>query len=347
MDYSIECQTFQMIESTNTTIQNERLREKECEKRVGKTNRLNTLQNLEKDVILPSDHHEGVKGGKVAKSKPQLPSPTKNWSGLTNGEENEPGLIAIMGQVLALQAKTNSNFWSTLWKQASQSMELEVKFAPVIGNAMRSQFGAEATATRIQAEQSKQEGMINISTFCMGVAMAGYMEYKDPNEPTSEDDDKEFGLEKKAPAKNIASETDKSISNIDKEIDDETTSSRQRFKKGWNKVKTGMTKGQKRFTGFLLKSAQTSTMMSSASQGFTSYFVSAPLQNKKAIYEGLQGQYAAVSKEAEQYAQFYGQSFSRTEDLRQGSSQNIDYAMNILKSAADALTQTVTSMFRG
>lgn len=99
-------------------------------------------------------------------------------------------------------------------------------------------------------------------------------------------------------------------------------------------------------TSILLKVAQAGQTMQMLAHGSTS-IVESQYQSKQAEKQQEEGQAQALNKESEQYAQFYGQSFSRSEDLRQGGQQNIDYAMNILKSAVDTITQTVTSMFRG
>lgn len=74
--------------------------------------------------------------------------------------------------------------------------------------------------------------------------------------------------------------------------------------------------------------------------------VDAPLLSKKAGYEGMQGQFAAGATMARGYGEYNNQIFNRTEDIRQGASQNVDYAMQILKSASDSITQAVSSMAR-
>ena len=83
------------------------------------------------------------------------------------------------------------------------------------------------------------------------------------------------------------------------------------------------------------------------SQGIQGAFVDSSYKSDIASCQKQQGQYDAVSKEIEQITQYYNQNTSRYEDLRGAAQQNLDYAMNIFKSASDTLTQTTNSMFRG
>lgn len=66
----------------------------------------------------------------------------------------------------------------------------------------------------------------------------------------------------------------------------------------------------------------------------------------KAIHQGNEGGYQATVKMSESLTQFFHQLFQRHEELRGNTQQLIDYAMNILKSSVDTITQTQISLFR-
>lgn len=344
MGNSIEGQTRQTIEGVNASINEEH---QALKKEKAKISQEYLVAN-KKDVVIPACPQSKTKAGKKqGNTKPKLPGTTTSWNGLQNQDEDEPSLIAIMGKVLALQAKTNSRFWSTLWKQASDSMMMEVKFAPIIGGAIEAQYTAESNATKAQASQSKEDGIVNLSMFGVSMAVAGFMEYKDPTMDTSNSPDIETQQEGTINNSETQNNMTQNETNMDKQINNENPKNRNRVERLFGKAKDKLSLGQKRLTGFLGKGMQASMSFSMASQGINGWFIDSKYQGQMAMYQGKQGQAAALSKEGEQYAQFYGQAFSRDEDLRQGSGQNIDFAMNTLKSAADSITQTVTSMFRG
>jgi len=356
MSSSVTNQTWILIDAASQKQRSNT--PKQGEERVAQANSSSAtvadLQQFEKDVLIPASAYKGMgmlaaRSPSGAPSKPQLPYPRFSWNGFQGTDANQPGLISIIGTVMALQAKTNSNFWSSLWKQASQSMMMEVKFAPIIGDAIRSQYEAEAAATRSQAEQAKQEGIASIMAFSGGVLMAGYMEYNDEASPGKSGDEVEQENETKQPGSSQTNQTQtsKTDADIDKMINKQEETWQERAKRVGGKIKSGLTKGQKRFSSLIGKALQTTTMANMLSDGITKVGITSKYQAQQAMYQAEQGACQALSQEAQQYSQFYGQDFSREEDLRQGVSQNIDYAMNILKSAADSITQTITSLFRG
>jgi hypothetical protein len=75
--------------------------------------------------------------------------------------------------------------------------------------------------------------------------------------------------------------------------------------------------------------------------------VTNPALSKQAAFQKQEGGARAIEAKAREYAGFMGQIATREGDLTRGASDGVDYALNILKSAADSITQTVTSMFRG
>lgn len=356
MTGSVISQSWAMIDDTNRAIRREQSRHKEGSERIAEENsstkNVSGLQQLEKDVVLRADPNTkqlAVNATKTGGSdKPALPDPEIDWNAL-QGVGHGPGLISIIGAVLCLQAKSNSNFWSTLWKQASQSMMMEVKFAPIIGNAIKSQYDAQSAATQSQSDQAKNEGGISLAMFGVGCAMAAYSEFKDPENPLNQDEDsitsKDETMTPKTDAE--ATATERTNQQTDKLVSENDKSWADRAKRVGKWILDKGKAGQKRFSNLLTKGSQQIMMMQMLSDGTTKFFVTSKYQAQQALYQSQEGGSAAVSKEAEQYSQFYGQDFSRSEDLRQGSQQLLDYGMNILKSTADSITQTSTSMFRG
>lgn len=355
MDSSINEQTWETIKSINFSIQEN----KKEDKRLTQARRATNVKELEKDAIVSKSGKDvqTTKSVQIAK-KPTLTKSTCDWAGFQKTDEDTPGLIAIIGKVLALQARTNSTFWSTLWKQASESMMMEVKFAPIIGAAIKAQYTAQAAETQARADQSLADGTTNFFMFVGSIGMGFALSGEEPPEPSSNDPASEYGDEgvganeqnniEDGMGENELDNAENTNNNeMDKTTNNEESSFSRRAKKvgKWMWGKAGKVKTK--LTATFGKGMLAAQLTGQLSQGITGWFIDAPSQAKQAVQQGIQGQQAALSKESEQYAQFYGQSFSRSEDLRQGSGQNIDYAMNILKSAADSITQTVTSMFRG
>lgn len=349
MSNTIDQQTWQLSESLSLSVLEQQKADRRHSEQVVENKHLARLQKHEKDVVLPVDPQDKktVRAGKKGfEEKPKLPSPLLAFNGFGDQDDDQEGLISIIGKVLALQAKTNSNFWSIAWKQASESMMMSVKFAPIIADAIKGAAAAQAAGTLQDASQTWFAGVANLAGFGGSIVLGTFMEVKDPEaEFKKPDPDNAFEVEG---SKHAAVEAEAEQPSVMQKLDDmvnKTTPGKfckRTVKAGWK----GINKLQKLLTGAASKSLQASQQISMLVQGSTSLQASSCM-TEKARQEALAGQKQAVSKEAEQYAQFYGQSFNRQEDLRSGSSQNIDYAMNIMKSAADSITQTVTSMFRG
>lgn len=374
MSNSINQATWDIINSTNYEIQENAKAQKRGQARIAEANHAQGRQQVARDLILPSagdGQTETIAKGK-GDVKPNLPVPKKTFAGLTGDDGDEDGgfesgktlgLIAIIGEVMALQAKTNSNFWGTLWKQASASMQMEVKFAPIIGSAIQSAYTAQSQATMAQANMAKEDGIINLFMFGGSMAMGILSEATDTagagEDSNLEDETK--NAENKAPTSPNSDEdgtemqelnsegraTNTEEQQVNRESNREKSTWKNRLKRTGKFIKdVGSRSYQKLGTG-LGKGMQYAMGAQTLSQGITGWFVDSKYKAEQADKEQQEGQAQALSKEAEQYSQFYGQSFSRSDTLTQGVQQNIDYAMNILKSAADTITSTVTSMFRG
>lgn len=308
-----------------------------------------------KDIVLPSDpRNQKTALTKKSDGKADLPYPGTKWNGMQ--DEDDSHLIALIGKVLSEQAKTNSNFWSIVWKQASQSMMLEVKFAPVIGDAIKASYTAQSEATSAEASMSYWDGFINITSFAGAVGLGAFEEtmeaFKEGKNTVSEIDDetdedatKSNGIDGEAKKDVEANKTLNDDSN--KMLDKEAKAYKQRAKSGGNQAWSKYKKFQKYLSGFLMKANNKAILMQGFSAG-TSGLMKSQYQSQISIYQMQQGTEDAIQKQVMQYTQFYGEAFKREEDLRQGAQQQgIDNAMNILKTEVDTITQAVTAMFRG
>ena len=112
--------------------------------------------------------------------KPNIGCPTSSFSGLSEGDNvSDRNLAAIIGQAMILQAKANSNFWSTMWEQASDCMNKEFELAPVIKSSIEVAYKNQADATRQDAIKSQKDGWANILSFAGSMGMGAFMEVKE------------------------------------------------------------------------------------------------------------------------------------------------------------------------
>ncbi|NGX60905.1 MAG: hypothetical protein K940chlam9_00379 [Chlamydiae bacterium] len=403
MSNNISDQTREVITDVNFQTLEKNKGSRYQQTQLAESRKTTLAQTTGKDVVLPANPKGNTKTDAKEmeeSSSPKLPYPGAQFGGFQ--KKKEVSMIALMGKVLALQAKTNSHFWSTMWKQASQSMLMEVKFAPVIGHAVKNAYEEQSKATKAQAEQSFYTGLTSLIVFGAGLFMGTLMEYKDEasgiqqgdnefqNKTGDTDKNEEIGnesVEGKGEQVNlnddveedseVISEDDESEKinleaeiqeegevideeNEDKEIDpnkntDEATAEINKDNDGagkkaervGKKISDKASQFSKKLSSWWGKTFQVMMGMDMLQKGINGVAFEKLYQDKISVDQGQEGIYQALSKEAEQYAQFYGQAFSRQEDLRQGGQQNIDYAMSILKSASDTMASTVASMFRG
>ncbi|MCH9611341.1 MAG: hypothetical protein S4CHLAM81_15360 [Chlamydiales bacterium] len=127
--------------------------------------------------------------------------------------------------------------------------------------------------------------------------------------------------------------------------------------KMWKSTKSGLSSGAKRFWEgnastqkvmgrFFGNGYKYIQVIQPGMQGAQNLAVDKPSLSKQAVHEKDQGIYAAAASLARGYSEYNNQIFNRNEDIRQQTSQGIDYAMNIYKSASDSLTQAVSTMAR-
>ena len=337
-------ETWHMIEGANTLSQSKNT-QKKGQAQIAAGNRAVGSEELVLDAVLPTLADGQVKdriNNLGSKGNPRLFSPAYNSSVFDGADEQETGLISIIGNVLALQAKSNSNFWQTLWKQAGESMRIQVGFAPIIREAIENQYLNQSQATKAQANQSETDAWISLGMFALTAGTAKVMECQE----TAEDigpKDKAIETQKETDplkstetqldrdAETVMNDTNTNKPSIKRDAPHCAAKSKPALKKALSLLKRG------------LEVAQLTDMISKFSTGLND----SKYQQTQSDCQLQEGKQAAASQEGQMYSQFYGQDFSRMEELRQGSSQNIDTAMNILQQAANTITQTSTSMFRG
>lgn len=331
--------------------------------------------HLAKDVYVPSSFDEaailGIVDGKEKELYPLLPEPTTAFSGLGDKRDSAQdyamtSTIAIIGEVLILLAKTNSNFWSTMWKQSSESMMAQIQMAPVIADAVESAYKEQSEATKTNASQAMTTAIINFGAFAGTAVMGTMMTMKMPKEGLEEaavgakeealegaagaatpSDAELLGEEGAAGAPRPSAEAlgnQQQLANSTPKLN--WKSPVQAAKRFFKNHGGAFSRGSNTVAKWLQNSGQAATIVGMASQGSEAVNTNIN-QGIVANHQAAEGQQQALSKQGEQVAQFFGQSFGRSEDVRQGAQQAIDYAMNILKSAADGMTQAVASMFRG
>ncbi len=343
---TIASETWQMIEEANTALSQSKNTQKKGQAQIAVSNRAVGSEVAVLDSILSA-----IEGGKQATAannlgsagKPQLPYPGYNSSIFDGAGEQETGLISIIGAVLALQAKSNSNFWQTLWKQAGDSMQIQVDFAPIVGDAIKGQYLQQSKATMAQADQAFNDAFISLGMFALTAVTAGAMEYSDALEDVGPTDDgTEFEMEEISQPKQEPTELDNDAA----EVTNNSETNQSRLEKELGNFKGKAMPALKAAVSFMQRGLLVSQLTGMISQ-FGTGMNGSQYMKIQAAAQKLEGEKAAASQEGQMYSQFYSQDFSRMEELRQGSSQNIDNAMNILQQAANTITQTTTSMFRG
>ncbi|MFZ0565641.1 MAG: hypothetical protein WAM28_05605 [Chlamydiales bacterium] len=86
-----------------------------------------------------------------------IENPTDYFSGF---DPETMGIISIVGIVMSLVAKASSNFWASLWQQASESMKIALELAPLSAKAVKDAAYAEAAATKEEANKSMYRAIV-------------------------------------------------------------------------------------------------------------------------------------------------------------------------------------------
>ncbi len=349
-----------------------------------------------KDYIAPSNEKAKEKQEKGSLLKTTLPQPTTGFSGLSSGknayDNKQLGLIAIIAEVMISQAKCSSNFWSTLWNNASSEMRAQINLAPIIADATINAFNEQKTATMAQADEAEASGWINITAFAGGMLVGGVSGYKAADEEAGQASKKfvsntdeeatvapvdaaETDTQAAAAASDDNTIADATSQDADQAQADESTSAREtaegerrdareienrdgndessgsayqkRASAAFDKGKDVMQKVPK-YGGKTLGEAFTRALsIQQASGAVVSLTVTSPQRTIEANAQGKQGVFQAQEKELEQYAQFYGQSFSRSNELTQSAEQSFKNALDLMNGAVQQVTQTSISMLQG
>ncbi len=318
------------------------LREEQIE---GQRIRKAQAQISSRDDVRPSSSGE-VSSPAGSPSTPVIPSPS-NSSPSDNAIDDSGSIIAIIGQVLILQAKSNSNFWSTVWKQASQSMELSVSQAKIMAQAIVDSANQQSAATQAEADMAQKDGIAGFTTGLLCLGMGLYGSFTDPAE--------------KAADAGVTNETDEAASTMQKDAVKAENSSEKEINETINKENTASSKAQRFFKSFnswrergmkglmkaFEKAAAAGQTFMPLSQASSQLFVDSPAKTAIAQMQKAKGAADALEKQAEQFAQYYNQDFQRVEGLRESSQQNLNEALQVLQKASDGLTAVVNRMFQG
>lgn len=314
--------------------------------------RVRDTKRLQEDHLLPSsddglDQLLSAQSNKL--NKPKMPVPTNSFGAQTKGErEDNLSIIAILAQVLVLQAKTNSQVWKVLWKQSGEYMNMSLNMAQTQATATKFQAEQQSQATKAQADMSKQDGIVDLTFFGLSVG-AGFLdpeaggakEADKPIEPGDEGQTMGRMDPQAAGSDALQDAVNDEMKNVGEQAEKSGATALKKLaswaKKGSNVLRDGM-----KYLRGGIQYAQLFQMAGGAIKGLT---IDGPQLSKKAEHEQKAGQFGATAQIAQGYSEYSSQSFSRTEEVRQGSNQNLEYAMNVYKSASDAVTQAISSMF--
>lgn len=354
-------QSMDTANRINRQIDQSNLANKKGEQLIAAANsNAKAVHTLEKDVLILASAKGGSAPIKLTaetlSEAPKLPPSFMKWGDKLQ-DSDQQSIVAIIGTVLALQAKSNSNFWSTLFKQSFSSMMAQVKMAPITAEAVKSQYNAQSQATQAQANQALWTGVINLGAFALTCGLGAYQEFSEgaseteaaaQDVPSSATKDVEEEVTESATeeTQEAADQTKQANQDADEVANKEINKGQSTTKKLFQAVKDGAKKGGNRISQWLGKTTQVAQATSMLKEGMVAT-VTKKFQDDQAFWQGQEGQAASLSKVSESYANYYGQNNQRQTQMWEGAQQNIDYAMNILKGVSDGITQTVVSMFRG
>lgn len=306
-------------------------------------------QFLTQDEIAKSDDitsaHLTQTGQVDLPQKPQLPAPFIEYQLIDQalGHEQEVSLISILAAVLVMQATMSSNFWETLFNEASQQMEASIKLAPVIASAVQKGWDEQAAISENEAHSALAEGIVNIAAFAASSLM-GAMAPGEAGATSAADEAAETTVTETEEGMELT-DMSQGVKEADATVQDGTGAATSKVSKAVSATKTAwknanlVMKAIVRGQGY----AQMFGMLAQGINGITTYIYKV----KIARDQKLVGQWQALEKTLEGYSQYYSQGFSRTDNLTQGSEKNIQSAMDILNQIASGITQAVSSGFRG
>lgn len=341
---------------------------------------LSKALKMQKDLVLQKEFAQSLSGEKIVsdqeEEKPSLLFPTTSFSGLNADDKGEEGhtisLIALIATVMSLQAKVNSNYWSTLWKQSAASMMASVQLAKPIGDAIRGAGNAQADATQQEAELANKNMMLCIIFSGLGTLMGGGLGVTSIAEEAEEEVGSSYlkeAVEDAAAPRNSVVSDEEAFSDEEEGMEMESLAERPqedlapnvaertedlapkvnispRWKDQSPVAVSTVSKNVKRVAKVLEKI--TSTMMGlSMIKAIGENAYSSQYKAIESTDQAEQGQQQAMSKEEESFQQFDNQDCSRSTELGSGMEDSIRKGLQTILDAASGLTQAVCAMFRG
>jgi hypothetical protein len=317
---------------------------------------LNRAGRVEVDRVVVADSEIQARGlGALEGSDTGIKIPRPTALVYAGSEPEERNLLALVGEVMTLQAKRNSDFWSDLWKMASLNMEKQVELAPLASAATSLQYEAQSKATSAQQAQSSANG----SAYLMGAGGALvkniYDEYKQesgtnpsPSDPAveHENETERATQDEQARAQAALDPTQRTREEGLNEAADQSLQQGQPLGMRTGVYAKGKTEAFfKKFRSWL-KSSITKVEQAAGFARLVVGMNDARGQNEQVTYKGLSDQAASTSRIIQAYAQGCGKGVGWMDDFKRGGGQNLSHAMNLLQQAANSLTHTLKAMFR-
>ena len=323
----------------------EKIAEGEASKKSKAVGQVRTTNALKDDSLLPSKENEAkIKQKSDELAKPKMPAPTRAFGSSQGLDNDTPNVMAIIARVLIMIANVQVKGWKTFWQMGNQNINTSLQMSQAESQNTELQYQNQASATKTDATRSGKDGMMQIATFAMCGVAGAVLGYSESEAEKAAPSDESVQL---TSAGNDAASTSRVAAEGEEQLESTTQNS---SKLNFDNVKSGLSKASsqvQKFVGYWFgRGWQAAQMISPGMQGMQALTVDKPLLTKKAVFEGEMGKYAAAATLARGYSEYNNQIFNRTEDVRQGSSQNVDYAMNVYKSASDAMTQAVSAMTR-
>ncbi len=333
MSTSVDNQTRQMTDHYSTAQATKR-----GQAEIAQSHRVVGKPAIDTDVVVPaaSACKQALNLARLSTDgQPSLPRPSgasKIYQGASQGDES---LLALMGAILLLQGKKDSNFWSDMWKMATMSMRMQTELAPLAGKAVQAQFTAQSIATLTDSELKSANGM----TIGMGaggsLAKEAYTAYTEPKS-ASKDPAIEYGEENPDEANSLSTRENQTLEKNDS----------WDFGKAWECTKSKAALAGK----WAYDTVDGASDAAKKASGFTKIIVDvtdAKFHDQQQSFQGIQRMAASTGQSIQVFSGFFGQNFSKMEEFRQGCGQNLTSAMNLLQQATNSISQSATSMFRG
>lgn len=350
MSTPVDNQTWQLNNLMGHSVGKAQITQKRGQAQIAQSQRVAGKQNSNIDSVraAPADQESPPILTKIfgPEGQPRIPNPSSQSKIYEGASEPEKNLIALIGIIMSIQAKKDSNFWSNLWKFSTLNMQMQTQLAPLAGGAILAQFNAQKEATLAKHAMSQSDGVIHFGSFGLGLVSTGVDEYQNggkqsPTDPASENEDETKLVDPDTLPIDAVSK-----SSADQVLNQKNESWQAQASKTWDHIKGKLAGAQQRINGFLNKAPQYTEQMGRASVGMIG-LNDAKYKCQEEAFNGIATEAASTSRAANTYSQFYDKNFNLLKDLREGSGQNLNYAMNLLLQASNSITHSAVSMFQG